>query len=104
VPRCGPWRRAPRAVVVLRYVADLPEAEVAEILGCSLGTVTMQLSFRTLACRNQPAYLTLPGRASKRDTFCERDASVCLRTDHDPCGPALPARSKSDIAWIIRAG
>jgi RNA polymerase sigma-70 factor (sigma-E family) len=28
-----------RAVVVLRYWEDLPEAEVAEILGCSVGTV-----------------------------------------------------------------
>jgi RNA polymerase sigma-70 factor (sigma-E family) len=28
-----------RAVVVLRYVADLPEAEVATLLGCSPGTV-----------------------------------------------------------------
>ncbi len=28
-----------RAVLVLRYFDDLPEAEVAEMLGCSLGTV-----------------------------------------------------------------
>lgn len=28
-----------RAVVVLRYCADLPEAEVADLLGCSVGTV-----------------------------------------------------------------
>lgn len=28
-----------RAVVVLRYYADLPEAEIAAILGCSAGTV-----------------------------------------------------------------
>lgn len=33
-----------RAVVVLRYVVDLPEAEVAEILDCSLGTVKSQAS------------------------------------------------------------
>ncbi|MEV4541331.1 SigE family RNA polymerase sigma factor [Micromonospora echinaurantiaca] len=30
---------AQRAVVVLRYYEDLPEAEVAELLGCSVGTV-----------------------------------------------------------------
>jgi RNA polymerase sigma factor (sigma-70 family) len=28
-----------RDVLVLRYIADLPEAEVAEALGCSVGTV-----------------------------------------------------------------
>jgi RNA polymerase sigma factor (sigma-70 family) len=28
-----------RAVLVLRYFDDLPEAEIAEVLGCSLGTV-----------------------------------------------------------------
>ncbi len=30
---------AQRAVVVLRYYEDLPEARVAELLGCSVGTV-----------------------------------------------------------------
>jgi RNA polymerase sigma factor (sigma-70 family) len=31
--------RQQRAVLVLRYAADLPEAEIAELLGCSPGTV-----------------------------------------------------------------
>jgi RNA polymerase sigma-70 factor (sigma-E family) len=31
--------RQQRAAVVLRYYADLPEAEVADLLGCSVGTV-----------------------------------------------------------------
>jgi RNA polymerase sigma factor (sigma-70 family) len=35
---CGlPFRQ--RAVIALRYYADLPEAEIAEILGCRIGTV-----------------------------------------------------------------
>jgi len=33
-----------RAVVVLRYVVDLPEADVAAVLGCSVGTVKSQAS------------------------------------------------------------
>jgi RNA polymerase sigma-70 factor (sigma-E family) len=33
-----------RAVIVLRYWADLPEAEVAEHLGCSVGTVKSRAS------------------------------------------------------------
>jgi RNA polymerase sigma-70 factor (sigma-E family) len=37
-----------RAVLVLRYYEDLPEAEVAEILGCAVGTVRSQ-THRTLA-------------------------------------------------------
>ncbi len=33
-----------RAVLVLRYFLDLPEAEVAAALGCSLGTVKSSAS------------------------------------------------------------
>ena len=37
-----------RAVIVLRYYEDLPESEVAEILGCSVGTIRSQ-AHRSLA-------------------------------------------------------
>ena len=32
-----------RACVILRYMEDLPEREIADILGCSVGTVKSQL-------------------------------------------------------------
>jgi RNA polymerase sigma-70 factor (sigma-E family) len=38
--RALPPRR--RAVLVLRYLEDLPESQVAEIMGCSVGTVRSQ--------------------------------------------------------------
>lgn len=37
-----------RSVLVLRYLEDLPEAEVAQIMGCSVGTVRSQ-AHRALA-------------------------------------------------------
>jgi RNA polymerase sigma factor (sigma-70 family) len=33
-----------RAAVVLRYYEDLPDTEIAEILGCAVGTVRSQIS------------------------------------------------------------
>jgi hypothetical protein len=36
--------RRQRAVVVLRFFEDMSEADTAEALGCSVGTVTTQLS------------------------------------------------------------
>jgi RNA polymerase sigma factor (sigma-70 family) len=32
-----PYRQ--RAVLILRYYADLPESEIADVLGCRVGTV-----------------------------------------------------------------
>jgi len=40
-----------REVVVLRYLVDLPEAEVAETLGCSVGTVKTHASRGLAALR-----------------------------------------------------
>lgn len=46
--------RGQRAVVVLRYVEDLSEAQTAQALGCSVGTVKSQCSRGLAALRRSP--------------------------------------------------
>jgi len=45
--------RRQREVVVLRYVADLPESAVAQQLGCSVGSVKQHTSRALTALRAQ---------------------------------------------------
>lgn len=47
--------RGQRAVVVLRYFEDLSEAQAAEALGCSVGTVKSQCARALAALRRSPA-------------------------------------------------
>jgi RNA polymerase sigma-70 factor (sigma-E family) len=51
-----------RAVVVLRYLDDLGEREVAEILGCSAGTVASQASRALAKLRRSVGSLALLSR------------------------------------------
>lgn len=50
----GSLTRRQRAVLVLRVVEDLPEAQVAELLGCPLGTVKSALSRALAKLRDDP--------------------------------------------------
>ncbi|CAA9225635.1 MAG: DNA-directed RNA polymerase specialized sigma subunit, sigma24-like [uncultured Corynebacteriales bacterium] len=48
-----------RAVLVLRYLDDLPEDEVARALGCSVGTVKSQASRGLSRLRDRSAHLEI---------------------------------------------
>jgi RNA polymerase sigma factor (sigma-70 family) len=59
--------RRQRQVVVMRYLADLPESEVAAQLGCSPGTVKQHASRGLSALRaalSQPVLLPSPAPAT----------------------------------------
>jgi RNA polymerase sigma-70 factor (sigma-E family) len=52
-----------RAVVVLRLYDDLPEVEVARILGCAVGTVKATMSQALARLRNDPRLADLMERS-----------------------------------------
>ncbi len=70
-----------RAVVVLRYWADLSVDQVAEVLGCSPGTV------KTLSARAR-------GQAAGRAGRCDN------RSRPGPPPTGGPAAGQGDLAWM----
>jgi RNA polymerase sigma-70 factor (sigma-E family) len=88
-------RRLPRRqrdVVVLRYLADLPEAEVARSLGCGVGTVKSQ-SHRGLAALRRhlgPRHGDGPGGGPGDDGSAERRPIVAFVPTSPTGRPGAP--------------
>ncbi|WP_433161385.1 SigE family RNA polymerase sigma factor [Kribbella sp. CA-247076] len=57
--------RRTRATLVLRYFEDLPEAEIAQIMGCSVGTVKSNVSRGLARLRNHDLITVVPARVQK---------------------------------------
>ncbi len=80
--------RRQRATVVLRYYCDLSEAETADTLGCSVGTVKSQAA-KGLAHRM---------RRQRRAGVLAGVAAVVLAIGLPPAGPPAPAAASGRAA------
>jgi len=82
-----------RAVVVLRYLEDLPEADVAAALGCSVGSVRSQASRGLARLRDDTHLRTLagppPDPPATRPTTRGPDVLTSEAARRPPATPAL---------------
>jgi DNA-directed RNA polymerase specialized sigma24 family protein len=89
IPALGQLPPRQRAVLVLRYLEDLTEAQTAEMLGCSVGTIKATTSH---------AFSRLQRSAIRSTSEATLDARAAA-------GPGFPAEATSPPpAWIgVRA-
>jgi RNA polymerase sigma factor (sigma-70 family) len=93
--------RRQREVVAMRYLADLPEGEVAAALGCSVGTVKQHASRGLGALRAALASGTQPTRSNEPTADA---SSAPVATSHLAVSPASPARPRDTPEPIAPEG
>ncbi len=84
-------QRRQREVLVLRYFADMTEAQVAETLGISLGSVK---AYRLARYRGAPCRHGGPGMSQRRDNHDRHEPYEWHEPTHRPT-PAKTSKSTS---------
>ena len=87
-------------VILLRYTEELPYEKIAEILGCSMGTVASRLNraHKVLEKRLYP----LPGRGRMRAWISLRMTACGSRHSYDAIWEECLLRTICGIAWSCR--
>lgn len=88
----GGLSRGQRAVIVLRYFDDLTEAQAAEALGCSVGTVKSQASRALRALRSSPLLIE---HGTDLHPNALPDSTAADSTAADSTAPIQPAEGGS---------
>jgi RNA polymerase sigma-70 factor (sigma-E family) len=82
-----------RSVLVLRFWEDLSETEIAQLLGCSLGTVKTHLRRGLTALRAHPVFTAAPPDDGGRTTSASADGRITSAKDSRSAPFTPPPRS-----------
>ena len=93
-----------RIVILLRYTEEIPYENIAEILGCSMGTVASRLNRAHKAL--EKAFVPLPGRG-RICAWIDRRTTCGSRPCYDGISAEYLRRMNCGIAWfclVLRPG